>query len=68
MKKIVSIEGMMCEHCQKRVLTALENEKENVTVSLEENSATLIDPKISDERITEIINELGFEVVGIKNE
>lgn len=66
MKKIVSIEGMMCEHCKKRVLTALGNE--NVTVSLEEKVAILTNPEITDEKIIEKINELGFEVVGIKNE
>ena len=68
MKKIVIIEGMMCEHCKKRVETALKDKAEKVEVILEDNKAILTNSKVNDEEIRNIIENLEFEVVGIKNE
>lgn len=68
MKKILSIEGMMCMHCVKSVENALKEKTKEVTVSLENKQAILIDSEFQDEELTAIINDLGFEVTGIRNE
>lgn len=68
MKKEVTIEGMMCEHCKKKVENALLDKAEKVEVILKENKAILINPNVNDEEIKSIIENLEFEVVGIKNE
>ncbi len=69
MKKIVKIEGMQCEHCKMRVekaLSAIEN-VESVEVSLENKNAIIIsNVEISDNTITDVISDIGFEVKGIE--
>lgn len=69
MKKIVSIEGMMCQHCVKHVtnaLTALPGATQ-VEVSLEKKQATLEAPEtLTDDMIQNAIVEAGYEVTGIQ--
>lgn len=68
MKEItVSIEGMMCAHCQKHVSDAL-NALEGVTadVSLEEKKATVkAEREISDEELKKAVTDAGYEVTAI---
>lgn len=66
--KTIRIDGMMCDHCKKRVETALKEKAKEVEVSLENKCAILKDSSLTDEEITNIINNLGFEVLGIDNE
>ena len=66
--KTIRIDGMMCDHCKKRVETALKEKEKEVEVSLENKCAILKDSSLTDEEITNIINNLGFEVLGIDNE
>lgn len=69
MKKNIVIEGMMCNHCTAHVqkaLSALEGASE-VTVDLETKTATLTVDGISDEELTRVITEAGYEVVKIEN-
>lgn len=66
--KTIRIDGMMCDHCKKRVETALKEKTKEVEVSLENKCAILKDSSLTDEEITNIINNLGFEVLGIDNE
>ena len=66
--KTIRIEGMMCDHCKKRVETALKEKAKEVEVSLENKCAILKESTLSNEEITNIINGLGFEVLGIDNE
>lgn len=66
--KTIRIDGMMCDHCKKRVETALKEKAKEVEVSLENKCAILKDSTLSNEEITNIINGLGFEVLGIDNE
>ena len=66
--KTIRIDGMMCDHCKKRVETALKEKAKEVEVSLENKCAILKDSTLSNEEITNIINDLGFEVLGIDNE
>ena len=66
--KTIRIDGMMCDHCKKRVETALKEKAKEVEVSLENKCAILKDSTLTNEEITNIINDLGFEVLGIDNE
>ena len=66
--KTIRIDGMMCDHCKKRVETALKEKAKEVEVSLENKCAILKESTLSNEEITNIINGLGFEVLGIDNE
>lgn len=65
-KKVISIEGMHCDHCVKKVTEALES-LEGVTkvkVNLAKKEAIITSEKeISDELINSKITELGFKVV-----
>jgi len=68
-KKIISIEGMSCNHCKMSVEKAL-NSLEGVAkveVSLENQNA-IIESSINVEnsKIEEVITEAGFEVKEIK--
>ncbi len=67
MKKVLSIEGMSCEHCVAHVKKALEEIQgvENVVVSLEENSAT-VETDVDNEILKSAIEEEGYDVVDIK--
>ena len=67
MKKVLSIEGMSCEHCVAHVKKALEAIQgvENVVVSLEENSAT-VETDVDNEILKSAIEEEGYDVVDIK--
>ena len=60
---IVKIEGMMCNHCVNRVNKGLtENGATNVEVGLEKKQASF--ENLSYEKAKEIIEDLGFDVVG----
>ena len=68
MTKVMTIEGMMCGHCTGRVQKALEAVEgvSAVTMSLEEKTATVeMREEISDETLTAVVTEAGYEVKGI---
>ena len=69
MKKEIIIEGMQCNHCKmtvEKVLMAL-NDVIKVEVNLENKSAIIeSENEIDDAKITEVIEEAGFEVKEIK--
>ena len=70
MKKTIKITGMTCEHCVKRVKTALAELEgvENVEVSLAANQATVeVSPEFQDEKITAAIEEAGYTSTAITN-
>lgn len=66
MKKIVIIEGMMCDHCKKRIEKEF-NKLDDVVdakVDLEKKSLTLESKnEISDEKIKEIIKNLDYKFI-----
>lgn len=65
MKKVLIIEGMMCEHCTGRVKKALEAVEgvTEVTMSLEEKSAAVeLAKEASEEALTAAVTEAGYEV------
>lgn len=71
-KKVITIEGMMCEHCKAKVEKSL-LELDNVTkvkVSLKDKTATIYSSvSIPDEDIIDTINKLDYKVTSIgKNE
>lgn len=69
MKKVLTIEGMMCGHCTSHVEKALKeiDGVSEVVVSLENKSAEVtLSKDISDEVFKNIISEEGYEVTSIK--
>lgn len=68
MKKVLKIEGMMCNHCTGRVDKAL-NEMDGVsaTVSLEDKCAEVeLTKDVSDEDLVKVVADAGYEVVDIQ--
>lgn len=68
-RKIISISGMTCEHCAKKVETALENlvDVSKVKVDLKKNQATIYyDTTVDEILLTNTIENLGYTVTGIK--
>lgn len=69
MKKVMTIEGMMCMHCAKRVKDALET-LPGVTaeINLENKTATVIfeGEAASNEVLTELVTKAGYEVKNIE--
>ncbi len=66
--KTISIEGMMCTHCEKSVRNALMDIPGVVTaeVSHEKGTAVVeIDGDITDEMLTKVITEKDYKVTGI---
>lgn len=63
----VSIKGMTCGGCKKRVEKALSNLEgvKTFNVDLEKNEAE-IDGEVSKEKVKEAIEDLGFDVVSIE--
>lgn len=68
MTKTISIEGMHCQHCVAAVKEALETVAgvSKVAVSLENNNAVVEADGASDAALKEAIEDIGFDVVGIK--
>ncbi|WP_026882697.1 heavy-metal-associated domain-containing protein [Clostridium akagii] len=69
MKKLISIEGMSCNHCVNHVTEALEEiGAEKIDVSLENKSAELdIKDSVTDEKIKLAVEDAGYDVVKIEN-
>lgn len=69
MKKTVFIEGMSCNHCKMRVentLGGLEGVK-SASVNLADKQAVVdLSAEVSNESISEAIDDIGFEVVRIE--
>ena len=66
--KTVKIDGMVCDHCSLRVQNALNSvDGINAKVKLSRGEASVkLGRDITDAEITEIIENLGYEVKGIK--
>lgn len=67
MEKIISIEGMSCEHCVKAVTNALKEVDgvEDVSVSLEAKNAVVKGENLDDNKLKGAIEEAGYDVVSI---
>ncbi len=69
MKKILTIEGMMCGHCSMHVEKALKGIEgvTDVAVDLQNKTAEVsMSKEIADEVFKNIISEEGYEVTDIK--
>lgn len=65
--KTVEIKGMHCQHCVAAVKGALEKlGLQKVEVNLEQNNAIIGDDKVDTTAIKTAIEDLGFDVIGIK--
>lgn len=67
-KKVIIVNGMHCEHCQKRVEDALSTLREikSVEVNLENKKVIIVLKKeIEDEKIRQTIENLGYSVESI---
>ncbi len=70
MKKIVSIDGMCCERCAKRVEDRLTTAKNavSVDVKLKKKIAVIRSrEEVSDEEIKTLITDAGYTVTAIEN-
>ncbi len=69
MKKILTVEGMKCDHCKARVegaLSALEGVKD-AKVDLSKKTATVTLPaEVSDAVLKKAVEDVGFSVVAIE--
>lgn len=67
MRKIISIDGMHCEHCSAAVAEALQALPgvQNVQVSLPDKQAVLEAGSNSDESLRNAIENIGFDVISI---
>ena len=66
--RILTIEGMMCEHCEKTVKNALENIDgvKSAVVSHEKNQAIVhLSKEIPDDVLTDAVEAKDYHVVGI---
>lgn len=69
MKKVLTIEGMMCGHCTAHVENVLRNLDGviDVKVSLNDKTAEVFtDKDITDNVFKDLISEEGYEVISIK--
>lgn len=60
----LNVIGMTCNHCKASVESAL-NELDGVTtatVSLSDNSVTVVHKDVTQERLVEAIEEIGYDV------
>ncbi|HOK63302.1 MAG TPA: cation transporter [Soehngenia sp.] len=67
MEKIISIEGMSCEHCVKAVTNALKEVDgvEDVKVNLEAKNAVVKGTNLDDNKLKGAVEEAGYDVVSI---
>ena len=70
-KKVINIEGMMCEHCKAKVEKSLLelNGITKVKVSLKDKTVTIYSSVIiPDEDIIDTINKLDYKVTSIEKD
>ena len=66
MVTVLKIEGMSCQHCQRRVKQALESISgvQSAEVSLEQKTATVShDENTAKQQLIEAVEDAGYEVV-----
>ena len=65
-KATVYIDGMMCEHCKKRVETALKNLNLDAEVDLKNNCAYIYGGTIDESAIKSAVESAGYDFKCIK--
>lgn len=69
MKKVITIEGMHCDHCAQKVTSSLEQIEgiKKVKVHLKKKQATVVlEHDVDNNDITSVVKNAGFEVIEIK--
>jgi copper ion binding protein len=69
MKKVISIEGMSCNHCVKHVTDALKAIEgvSKVEVSLKNGKAIIeAENTVSNAEIIDAVNDAGYDVISVK--
>lgn len=69
MKKVITIEGMHCDHCAQKVTSSLEQIDgiKKVKVQLKKKQATVVlEHDVDNNDITSVVKNAGFEVIEIK--
>ena len=69
MKKVITIEGMHCDHCAQKVTSGLEQIDgiKKVKVHLKKKQATVVlEHDVDNNDITSVVKNAGFEVIEIK--
>ncbi len=67
MKKKILIEGMQCEHCVGHVKEALSSLEGVVAVEVNlKGKYALVDTDVSNEKLTEAIEDEGYDVIKIE--
>ncbi len=66
----IKVEGMMCEHCEKRVSEALgkTGKAKNVLANHEEGTVKFVDSGITAEEIKKAVEEAGYKIIKNKGE
>jgi copper ion binding protein len=71
MKKVLSIKGMSCNHCVNHVKSALEELDEVILADVnlaDEKAVVEFKSEIEDKKLIELIDEEGYELVGIEKQ
>ena len=71
MKKVLTVEGMMCQNCVKHVTRALQGipGAADVQVSLEDKKAAVTVPEtVTDDVLKAAVTDAGYEVTEVRNE
>ena len=69
MKKVITIEGMHCDHCAQKVTSSLEQIDgiKKVKVHLKKKQATVVlEHDVDNNDITSVVKNAGFDVIEIK--
>lgn len=68
MKKLLTIEGMTCEHCQTRVEKALNGiEGVQAKINLEHKETTVIPSRnVPDEGFSKVMEDADYKLVSVK--
>ena len=69
MKKVITIEGMHCDHCAQKVTSSLEQIDgiKKVKVHLKKKQVTVVlEHDVDNNDITSVVKNAGFEVIEIK--
>lgn len=64
MKKVIAVEGMMCEHCQAHVTEALQKVPgvTEVQVSLKKKNAEVVcEKEVADEVLQKAVTDAGYQ-------
>lgn len=70
MKKIITVEGMMCQHCVQHVTKALSAVPgvSDVSVTLEPGEAALTAaPEVTDDALRAAVEEAGYTAVAVRD-